>query len=444
MIIAPRTLGVEIGAQAADCADVTLSVQERAVLAAVDPVELRADLAELVAIPSVGGTPAEVEVQRWCAERLHALGLAVDHWRIDLDAVRRQPDAPEPEVARTEAYGCVGTLATGTEAAALILCGHVDVVPPGDLDAWPGRDPWTLREIAGSLHGRGAADMKAGVAAAIGAVAALRRSGTQLTRPLSVHAVVGEEDGGLGAYATLQRGHRGGACVIAEPTAGTVVPANAGSLTFRLEVTGHATHGSTRTSGVSALDAAAPLFAALRDLERTRNRDPDPLFAHLDLAAPLSIGVVRAGDWPSTVPDLLVAEGRVGVLPDEPVTVAGSALEEAVAAGCAADPWLAEHPARVSWPGGVFASGRLPDGDPLLADVAGAVADAGSARPAARGAPYGSDLRLYTAAGVPTVQYGPGDVRHAHAADEQVRLDDVVLASRAYALLALRRCGKRG
>lgn len=423
----------------------TLTVEERGVLAAVDATELRADLAELVAIPSVGGTPAEVEVQRWCAERFGALGLDVDHWAIDVDAVTAEPDAPEPEVARTEAYGCVGTLAADTRAPALILCGHVDVVPPGDLGAWRGHDPWMLREGAGgALHGRGAADMKAGMAAAIGAVAALGRSGTRLARPLSVHAVVGEEDGGLGAYATLQRGHRGEACVIAEPTGSTVVPANAGSLTFRLEVPGRATHGATRTSGVSALDAAAALFAALRELERTRNRDPEPLFAHLDLAAPLSIGVVRAGDWPSTVPDLLVAEGRLGVLPGEPVTTARVALEGAVAGACAADPWLAEHPARVSWPGGVFASGRLPDGDPLLPDVVGAVADAGGARPPARGAPYGSDLRLYTAAGVPTVQYGPGEARHAHAADEQVRLDDVVLAARAYALLALRRCGSSG
>ncbi len=422
----------------------TLSVRERAVLAAIDPAELRADLAELVTIPSVGGTPAEVEVQRWCAERFGALGLDVDHWEMDVQAVTAEPDAPEPEVARTEAYGCVGTLAAGSGAPALILCGHVDVVPPGDLDAWTGRDPWTLRESAGALHGRGAADMKAGLAAAIGAVAALRRSATPLARPLSVHAVVGEEDGGLGAYATLQRGHRGDACVIAEPTGGTVMPANSGSLTFRLEVPGRATHGATRTSGVSALDAAAPLFAALRYLERARNRDPEPLFDHLDLAAPLSIGVVRAGDWPSTVPDLLVAEGRLGVQPGEPVTRARTAFEGAVAAACAVDPWLAEHPARVSWPGGVFASGRLPDGDPLLPDMAGAVADAGGARPPARGAPYGSDLRLYAAAGIPTVQYGPGEARHAHAADEQVRLDDVVLAARAYALLALRRCGSSG
>jgi acetylornithine deacetylase len=230
--------------------------------------------------------------------------------------------------------------------------------------------------------------------------------------------------------------------VIAEPTAGTVVTANAGSLTFRLEVPGRATHGSTRTSGVSALDAAAPVLAALRELEARRNAEAPPGFDHLDLAAPLSVGRVRAGDWASTVPDLLVAEGRYGVLPGESLAAARDAFEAAVAGACAGDPWLAEHPARVGWPGGAFAPGALVTGHELLPQVTAAVADAGAPPPPARGAPYGSDLRLYAAAGVPTVQYGPGDVRHAHSADEQVCLDDLALAARAYALLALRRCGR--
>jgi acetylornithine deacetylase len=282
--------------------------------------------------------------------------------------------------------------------------------------------------------------MKGGVAAILGAVAAIVASGIRLRKPLAVHTVIGEEDGGVGAFATLRRGHRGEACLIAEPTAGTVIPANAGSLTFRIEVRGRAAHGSSRLDGYSAVDAAVPLLAALRELEARRNRDVDPLLGHLDLPYPISVGIVRAGDWASTVPDLLIAEGRYGVRLDEPVDQARAEFEAAVAQACAADPWLSAHPAPVSWPGGAFASGRLPYGHRLVDDVRRAVADAEGWEPVVRGAPYGSDLRLYTAAGVPTVQLGPGSVASARTTDEFVPLIEVVSFARVYAVLALRLC----
>ncbi|HET9516248.1 MAG TPA: M20/M25/M40 family metallo-hydrolase, partial [Actinoplanes sp.] len=100
------------------------------------------------------------------------------------------------------------------------------------------------------------------------------------------------------------------------------------------------------------------------------------------------------------------------------------------------------NPATVTWPGGQFASGRLPAGHPL-ADVVGAAhADVtGGPRPARRGAPYGSDLRLYAGAGIPTLQYGPGDVRLAHSPQEQVRVSEIVTVTRALVLATLRTVG---
>ena len=406
----------------------------------VDDDLVRRWLRELVAIPSVDGSPAEISVQTWCAERMRELSLDVDHWRIDLAALRELDDFPGMEVERAEAWGCVGTWRSGAGAPAVVFNGHVDVVPPGDLDGWPDRDPFTVREADDAYWGRGTADMKGGVAAVLGAVAALRSAGVRLRRPLAVHTVIGEEDGGLGGFATLRRGHTGEACVIAEPTASEVVPANAGSLTFRLTVPGSATHGSTRRRGVSAVEKFEVVHAALRRLEAERNAERDPLFAHLDLVAPLSVGMVRAGDWASTVPDRLVAEGRYGVLPGESLVAARTTFETAVTRACDDDAWLSEHPVRVEWPGGAFASGRLPEGHPLLDQVRSAVADVTGTAPAVRGGPYGSDLRQYAAAGIPTLQYGPGQARHAHALDEHVRLADVAHCTRVYTLLALRLC----
>lgn len=413
---------------------------ERTVLDSVDVTGVLTDLRELVAIPSVGATDGEQHAQRWCADRLESLGFRVDHWRIDVDALASQDGFPGQEVDRDVAFGCVGVLGAGTDPA-LAFCGHTDVVPPGDLDRWPDRDPYSLRVADGLASGRGTCDMKGGVAAVFGALEALRAAGVELRRPLAVHAVPGEEDGGIGAWATLRRGHRADGCVLAEPSSGTVVAANGGSLTFRLEVPGHGTHGATRTRGVDAGEKLAGLLPVLRELETRRNTDPDPLMRHLDVPYPLSVGMIRAGDWASTVPDLAVAEGRYGVRLGEPVAEAKAEFAEAVTRACAADPWLSENPVRVSWPGGMFASGRLPAGHPLLDETRDAVEAAGAPRPEVLGAPYGTDLRHYAAAGVPTLQYGPGDVRYAHAHDEHVGVGELEQAARTYALLAMRRCG---
>ena len=291
------------------------------------------------------------------------------------------------------------------------------------------------------MHGRGACDMKAGVAAALAALAAVRTAGVRLVRPVAVHSLVGEEDGGLGAWATLRRGHRGEACVIPEPTAGAVMTAAAGALTFRLAVPGHAAHAAHRDRGISAVEKFAEVHAGLRAFEAERQRGADPRFAGARYPYGISIGRVRAGEWASSVPDQLVAEGRYGVRLDEPLDEARAALEARLAALCAADPWLAEHPVEVTWTGGAFASGSLPAGHPLLGAVQRAVADTGAGVPPERAVCAGTDLRLYAAAGIPTLHHGPGDLHLAHGPLERVPVAELVTAARAFALLILRTCG---
>ncbi|MGY1809769.1 ArgE/DapE family deacylase [Blastococcus sp. SYSU D00669] len=420
-----------------------LTTAETAVLDAVDEAWLVDRLRALVAVPSIGGTAAESEVQHLLGDELEQLGCDVDRWRIDLDEAARAPDAPGQEVVRTEAWGVVGTLPGATEGSpALVLAGHTDVVPPGDRDLWPA-DPFDPRVADGAVHGRGACDMKAGVVACLGALAAVRAAGIRLVRPVAVHGVVGEEDGGLGAWAALRRGHRGDVCVVPEPTAGAVVTACAGALTFRLEVTGRAAHAACRDEGVSAVELFAELHADLRAFEVERQRGADPRFAGARFPYGLSVGTVRAGDWASSVPDRLVAEGRYGVAVGEPVDDARRLFEERVGGFCAGHPWLSAHPVRVTWTGGSFASGQLPPGHRLRDDVGRAVVDAGGAPPAERALAAGTDLRLYAAAGIPTLHYGPGDLRLAHGPAERVPVAELVTAARALALLVVRTAGVR-
>lgn len=410
----------------------------------IDEQMLVADLTELLGIPSMGGTPAEVQIQEHLARRWRDEGLDVDRWDIDLEAIQRDPQFPGMEVDRAAAVGVVATLAGDGTGPTLLLNGHTDVVPPGDLSAWSG-DPFVPRTMTidgrESVVARGACDMKAGVAAMWAAVRAVQASGVAMRGNVMMAAVSGEEDGGLGTFALLRHGVTADMCVITEPTRLDVMPANGGALTFRLTVRGLATHASRRTEGVSAIDKLVPIMAALADLEARRNASVDPLMVRWALAYPLSIGIVRAGDWASTVPDLLVAEGRFGVALEESIEQARASFEVAVAAACASDPWLADHPVEVTWWGGQFASGRTPADAAVIAATAQAHALTMGTTADLYGGPYGSDLRLLMGiGGIPTVQYGPGDARAAHAPNEWVAVDEVVDCARVLTRLILDVC----
>jgi acetylornithine deacetylase len=418
------------------------------VLAAVDARQGETlDLLDrLVRIPSTGGSAAECEVQHVVAEVLHADGFDVEIWPLDLAELTADPDFPGMEVERHEAYGVVATRSGHAPdlGRSLLVDAHTDVVPPGDLAQWTG-DPYELRRVERDgrdlLLGRGTCDMKAGLVASIVAARALRAAGVRLAGDLTIAPVVGEEDGGLGTFALLRRGVTADACVIPEPTDLDVVPANGGALTFRLRIPGRAVHASRRTEGVSAIDKLVPTLAALEALESRRNADVHPLMRRWRLAYPLSIGTVHAGDWASTVPDLLVAEGRLGVALGESVADARAELEAAVAELGAGDPFLRDNPIVVQWWGGQFAPGSSED-DELVERVrrVHTLAKPGARPQEVYGAPYGSDLRLL-APHLPVLQYGPGDTRTAHAPDESVPVEDLHAATRALALLYVEHCG---
>ena len=412
-----------------------------AALSSVTAAPLVALLQDLLAVPSITGSDAESEAQHDMAARLRGAGMDVDLWSVDLPSALAHPDFPGLEVARTEAWGLVGAWG-GSDGPTVVLNGHIDVVPLGSGN-WTVQ-PWAGEVRDGQVLGRGACDMKAGLACQIAAVQALRGAGVQLRGQVLLESVVGEEDGGLGTFATLQRGYRGDLAVICEPTSGALVPACAGALTFRLTVPGRSVHAGARLEGVDAIEKYLLVHAALRDLEARRNRDAHPLMARYALPYPVSIGTLRAGDWASTVPDALIAEGRLGVALGEPVEHARAELEAAVAAACVDDPWLVRHPVLVTWWGGQFAPGQVDDDAVVSQLVSGAHARLHGSPPPVHGAPYGSDQRLLTGlGGVPTVHYGPGDVRRSHAPDESVPVQELVDVTRTLVLLLATACGVR-
>ena len=400
---------------------------------------IRAILSDVVRTPSVTGE--EDAAQEYVAKLLADLGGQVDTWRPDVPALEKERGYPGARVS-TSRLNVVTTFAGGGGGPTLILNGHIDTVTPGDESRWT-HPPYSAAQVGDRLYGRGAADMKGGLVAAIGAVRAVRQSGLRLKGSVQVQSVIGEEDGGLGAFAALQRGHRGDAVIVCEPTALAIVPGHAGVTIFRITVPGRAAHGCVREEGVSAFERFLPIHSALKTLEEERNRAlRHPLYEGIRLPWPLSIGIVQAGIWPAIVPERLVCEGRIGVAVGEPVAAARRQLELTVAQAASADPWLREHPPTVEWVGGTWQGTATDPAHPLVQMLSRVVGATTGRRPAVHGATYGSDLRLFTNDfGIPGVLFGPGDIRLAHFTDEYVSMTEVETASLALAVTIAEYCG---
>lgn len=359
-------------------------------------VEMLDALLEFLAIPSVGGTAAETDAQRWVADTMRSWNWDVEVWQDDPMDFADHPDFPGMEVPRAQVTGVIGR-PRGSTGRRLIL-GHTDVVPGGPAPRWEGE----------RVIGRGSVDMKSGMVA--GMFAAREASGD-----VAVCAVSGEEDGGIGAFLALQHGLTAAQCVIPEPTGLTIMPANAGSLTFRVTLPGVSAHGARRWDGHNALEAVPEVLQRLRDLETQRNTDVPEVLSSWPIAYPISVGRIHGGDWPSTVMAQVSLEGRYGVALGETNADAMTAFEKA----------LAGTGAQVEWFGGRFASAALPSDDPLIAQLQTAHAEVAGNPPAVIGGTYGSDLRQLIRAGIACVQYGPGDAALAHSEDEEVAVADV-------------------
>ena len=418
-----------------------LTPDARAAAAAVDARSMTDDLVDLIRIRSITGS--EEAVARDVAERATAAGLAVDLRWEDPAVIRADPAWPGEETDRAALPLVIGRLGPAG-GRRVVLSGHIDVVPPGDPATWTA-DPWGAEIRDGNLYGRGACDMKGGVASILGAVRGLVASGVaeRLAGELLVAFVPGEEDGGQGTLAAIRAGATGDLAIITEPSNLDIVVAHAGAITFRLTVPGRAAHASQRREGVSALDNLYVVLRALEVDETARNAaETEPLMTALGLPYPTIVGIVSGGEWASTVLDRVVCDGRYGVRLGQSPADAAADLRRAIDAANASDAFLRDHPATVEIVGGQFGSGSVPADHPLPTGLAGDVEAITGRRPALLGEPYGADMRLFiNEGGTPCVMYGPGDVRVAHSADEHVPLAEVEECARVLAAWVVRELG---
>jgi acetylornithine deacetylase len=322
------------------------------------------------------------------------------------------------------------------DGRSLILNGHIDVVSPEPSVLWQG-DPFTARVDGEWMYGRGAGDMKSGLAAMVGAVRGLQRAGVRPRGRVQLQSVVEEECTGNGALACVLAGHTADAAILTEPTSGAIWNAQVGVLWFKVRVVGRPAHAGDAGDGANAIEASYKVIEALRRLEAELNEVKPPLYAAYPHPLHLNVGMIRGGDWPSTVAGECVTHFRLGLYPGEPVSGLKARVEEAVAAVASGSPLRFD----VEYDGFQCEGYELELEAPLIAALSSAAATVTGAAPPLFASTATTDARSFHLYGdTPAVCFGP-HAENEHGVDERVHLPSITSTAQAIALFIVDWCG---
>ena len=396
---------------------------------------------DLVRFPSTRGN--EHTIQDFVFRALRERGYAMDRFDMDRAAIARHPGGSPVSAAHSAAPIVVGIHRPRAERGrSLILQAHVDVVPPGPADMWE-RPPFEPVIEGDLLYGRGAGDMKAGHAANIFALDALRRAGFQPAATVYVQSVVEEESTGNGALMTHLRGYKADAALIPEPEEEKLVRANVGVLWFEVEVRGAPAHVREMGAGANAIDAAYRIVADLRGLEDAWNaeRAAHRYFEEAEHPINLNLGMIEGGDWASSVPGWCRIACRISIYPGVTAEDAARAVQARIEAFARRDPFLANNPPRVTFNGFHTEGYVLEPGSAAEAVLGRAHERVFEAKLESFMTPSYLDARVYALYDrIPTLCYGPVS-RNIHAVDESVSLASVQRITKAMALFIAEWCG---
>ncbi|MDF1526474.1 MAG: ArgE/DapE family deacylase [bacterium] len=330
--------------------------------------------------------------------------------------------------------------ADGSGGRSALLNGHLDVVSPEPVEFW-NTDPFNPVTRDGWLYGRGAGDMKGGVAAMTYALHAVEKAGLGLRAPVTLEAVIEEECCGNGALACLAAGYDAEAVLIPEPFGPTLYTSQVGVLWFKVRMRGVSCHVQATAAGINAIEKSYPIIAALRRLEEVMNGEERP-DAYRDISHPLNlnIGIFKGGDWPSTVPAAAQFHGRLSFFPGTPYEDVCCRIQAAVDEAVQADPWLAENQPEVEFYGFRSEGHTLSRELPALAALNGCHHTLTGRDAETYISTCTTDLRAFHFFGKGQgTCYGPV-AENVHGANERVKIDSILHVARAYALFLARWC----
>ncbi len=393
---------------------------------------------EIIKYPSVSGK--EKEAQVYYSEILKKLSFDVDIWEPTNEETKINPDFLSTREDYEGSPNVVGVLKGKGGGKSIILNGHIDVVPEGDND-WHD-SPWSGKFENGKVYGRGASDMKGGLIANIMAVKAIIDSGIKLKGDVIVESVIGEETGGAGTLAAISKGYKADGAIVPEPTDLNVCPVSMGAMWFRITVKGKAAHAGTSYLGVNAISMTSKIIQKLDEFEvkRTKLKRHD-LYKHMDVPFAVNIGTIKGGVFPTSVPDEVILEGRMGISPDEEIGEARKALEDAVHEVAMTDDWLRDNMPEIEWFGFCISSGGIDREHALVQTMTDSYRYVMGSEPNVIGTPWGTDAGSLNRYGnIPAVTFGPGPGERAHKANEYVEVDKLLETTKVIACTVLDWC----
>ena len=390
----------------------------------------------------------EAALQQYLAARLQAAGAEVELWEPAPEDVAGHPLCPAGGIGFEGRPQLAARLRGSGGARSLLFNGHIDVVPARREDGWE-QDPFDAQVRDGRVVGRGACDMKGGIAAMVLAAEAVAAAGG-VAGDLIVCTNTDEESSGVGGLACARHGVAADFAIVPEPSSLEVWPACRGSVYCSVELTGRAghteqEHASWRDGGaVNAIDAARFLLAGVDRLRadwRSRRSSRHPLLDPPDIVA--SRLVADAG-WPVTLPDRAELTLAVLILPaqadaDGSTRAVQAEVEGFLRTWCDADPWLAANPPSFAWHTEVSPSETPTDAASVrtlleVNEALGLPPVLGSLGGWYDGATFALE------AGTPALMYGPSSIDRAHTVGEWVPIADLVACAQALALAAWRLC----
>jgi acetylornithine deacetylase len=396
---------------------------------------------ELVKFPSLRGH--EQTAQDFMARELADRGYAIDRWEIDVAAISHLPGFSPVQDGYRDALNTVGSLrAAAPKGHSLILNGHIDVVPEGPTDMWA-TPPFSPKRDGDWLYGRGGGDMKAGLADAVYAIAALRRLGYRPAADVHLQSVIEEECTGNGALACVARGYRADAALIPEPSAERLSRGQLGVMWFHVKLRGVPVHVAYAGTGMNAIEAAVPIIQALHAMEERWNakKHEHSHWAGHDHPINLNIGKVQGGDWASSVPAWCRFDVRVSVFPGQNLEDARHEIEDTIRTAAAANRFLANNPPEVVFDGFQAEGYVLEEGSDAEATLRAAHRMVYGAEPDVRVGTGTTDARFFGLyQGIPAMVYGP-TAECIHGFNERVSLESMRRNTHAIALFVAGWCG---
>jgi acetylornithine deacetylase len=389
----------------------------------------------------------EVALQTLLADRLRARGAEIDLWEPEPGDVAGHPLSIDG-IAFSGRPQMAARLRGSGGGQSLLLNGHIDVVPARRADGWE-HDPFDPQVVDGRIVGRGACDMKGGIAAMVVAAEVLADTG-KLRGDLVVCTNTDEESSGVGGLACARRGVTGDFTIVTEPSGLEVWPACRGTVYCTIEVPGRAGHSEEehphwRDGGaVNAIEKARFVLDGIDRLRREWRSRTDLRHPLLDAPDIVATKFVADAGWDVTIPDRAVVNISVLILPQQAdargwTGDAQAEVEQFLRRWCETDSWLAEHLPSFAWHTEVNPS-ETPVDTPSVRALLGANAALGlPVKLGGLGSWYdGATFALET--GSPALMYGPRSIDWAHTVGEYVPIDDLVACAQGLAVAGWRLC----